>query len=53
MHKKKILPKHIREFISDQIGTEIRAGYPTKQAVAMSYSMARREFPEYAELLKR
>jgi hypothetical protein len=42
------LPKKVNKFISEQIRIEKEAGYPIKQAIAISYSMARKEFPEYS-----
>lgn len=41
---KPILSKEKREFISKQISKEIRAGKPSKQAIAISFSKARSRF---------
>ena len=54
VHKKKSkLPREVSEFISDQIKIEMEAGRPQAQSIAMAFSMARKNYPQYEHLLKR
>ena len=46
------VPSKVSDFISSQIATEIRHGYPPMQAVAIAYSMSRKKYPHVRGLAR-
>lgn len=51
--RKRKMPVWLRDRISANIREEVKAGYPLRQAIAIAYSRARREYPAYADVLKK
>lgn len=47
-----VLPKKVTNYISRNIRKQRHEGKPEKQAIAISFSKARKEFPEYDEELR-